>query len=145
MSLVEHTTTRRSDSPNPLYWVATGVFCILFVGSVYLTISGPEETVRVTVFLGYPAWVIYPQAVAKALGVLTIIVNAVTNGRFATLTVFAFAGFLFDLLLALGGHISRSDPQVWLAVVGLILWVAAFAAYLVRFRARPLTTPSPTD
>jgi hypothetical protein len=35
---------------------------------------------------------------------------------------FAYAGFLFDLLLALGAHISEKELYVVVPILGLIIW-----------------------
>ena len=43
------------------------------------------------------------------------------------LVSFAFAGFLFDLLLALFAHIAQMEIKLLLPIFGLGLWWFAFA------------------
>jgi DoxX-like family len=105
------------------YWVALGLFTIMFAYSAIWSIVDPDGTKRATAKLGYPGYLgVYPLATAKLAGLAAIL-----SRRSRTLTHFAFAGFLFDLLLALAGHIHTNDfPSGWLAVLGLVFWVAAF-------------------
>jgi hypothetical protein len=115
------------------YWVPTGAFCLLFVGSVILTFSDLEESRVATEGFGFPAWAVVPQGVAKALGLVAVLVP-----RWHTLTGLAFAGFLYDLLLAWGAHIAQRDaPNFALASLGLVLTSGAYLAYRRRYRSRP--------
>lgn len=101
-----------------------GLLCLVFVVSAALTFLDPGGTMRSTAKLGFPTFFVYPLAVAKLLGVA-----AVLSRRLRTLSHFAFAGFLFDMVLALSAHVHEHDfPAGWLAVAGLIIWVAAFAS-----------------
>lgn len=116
-----------------LYWVPTGAFALLFVSSVALTFSDLEASRVATEGFGYPGWAVVPQGIAKALGLLAVLVP-----RWPTLTGLAFAGFLYDLLLAWGAHIAQSDaPNFALASVGLVLTAGAYAAYRRRYRPGP--------
>jgi hypothetical protein len=100
-----------------------GLFAVMFTVSALLTLVDPSGAEETTVKLGYPGYLgVYPLAAAKVAGLV-----AIFSRRSTTLTHFAFAGFLFDLILALAGHIHKRDfPSGWLAVVGLFIWVAAF-------------------
>jgi hypothetical protein len=104
-----------------LYWLATGLFLALFIGSVVLGLADIDESYKEFVHLGFPAWSFIALTVAKVLGLIAIITN-----RSQILKDFAFAGFLYDLLLALGGHIAHQEIKVWFAVFGLVLWAFAF-------------------
>jgi hypothetical protein len=105
------------------YWIATGLLCTMFIVSPLLTFIDPEGTRRATTDLGYPAYIgMYPLAFAKLAAVFAILWR-----RSSTLVMFAFAGLLYDLLLALSAHIHENDfPYGWLAVFGLVIWCAAF-------------------
>lgn len=121
------TAIRVQESPSSplaaqrLYWVATGLFCFMFIYSAVWTIVDPVGTRIETVRLGFPAYVIYPLAAAKLLGVAVIV-----WGRLRTLSGFAFAGFLYDLLLALSAHVALRESYGWVAAFGLVLWGCAF-------------------
>ena len=66
-------------------------------------------------------WVVFFNGAGKVLGLAAIYQN-----RSNTLKDFAFAGFLFNLLIATSAHIATADPEVVLAILGLVLWVFAF-------------------
>lgn len=111
-----------------LVWIATGLFTLMFVYSGVWSLVDPEGTRQTMIDLGFPVYFLYPQAVAKLVGIAVIL-----WGRSRTLSGLAFAGFLYDLLLALGAHIAEGDPDVWLAVFGLVVWGGAFWADRQRF------------
>lgn len=116
-----------------LYWVPTAAFSALFIGSVVLTFADLEASRVATEGFGFPAWAVVPQGIAKALGVIAVLVP-----RWHTITNLAFAGFLYDLLLAWGAHIAQRDaPNFALASLGLILTAGAYGAYRHRYRQRP--------
>lgn len=125
---IEDMSSTKLDSVTPppalsprTYWVATGLFCAVFVFSGVWSIVDPDGARETLSRLGYPEFFVYPQAIAKLLGVAAIL-----YGRWRTLALFAFAGFLYDLLLALAAHIAIDDPQAFLAIAGLVVWAAAF-------------------
>jgi DoxX-like family len=103
------------------YWIATGLFTLLFVSSIVLTLSDLNTSFKSYAHLGFPAWSVYFNATGKILGLIAIYWN-----RSRTLKDFAFAGFLFDLLLALSAHIAQREADVFLAAFGLVLWGFAF-------------------
>jgi hypothetical protein len=104
-----------------LYWIATGLFCLLFTGSILLTFGDLQGSYDEFQRLGFPLWTVYFLGIAKILGLVAILSN-----KSQTLKDFAFAGFLYDLLLASGAHIAQPEIQVLLAVFGIIIWVFAF-------------------
>lgn len=113
------------------YWAATAPFLLIFVGSVVLTFVDLEATRVATAGFGYPTWVVVPQGIAKALGLVAIL-----SRRSRLLTGLAFAGFCYDILLALGAHLVQRDlPNIALATAGLVATAAAFWAYQRRYPA----------
>ena len=108
-----------------LYWAATGLFCFMFVFSAVWTLVDPTGAIKDTQHLGYPAFTVYPLAFAKILGVVAILTN-----KNKTLKDFAFAGFLYDLILAAMGHYHHPEvgTGIGLALFGIVLWVCAFVA-----------------
>jgi hypothetical protein len=113
-----------SGSPQTVrnYWIATGLFTALFAGSIVLGLSDLNESYIEYTRLGFPNWSVFFNSYGKLLGLLAILHN-----RSRTLKDFAFAGFLFDLLLALCGHIARGEIKFLLPIFGLVLWWFAFA------------------
>jgi hypothetical protein len=67
--------------------------------------------------------------VAKALGLMAILSN-----KSKTLKDFAFAGFLFDLLLALAAHLAQPEIKFLLPLTSLGIWTFAFLADRTRDR-----------
>ncbi len=120
-----------------LYWIATGLFVLLFGGSIILALSDLGESFREYAHLEFPAWSVYFNTVAKALGLCAILSN-----QSRTLKDFAFAGFLYDLLLALGGHIAQMEIKVLLPIAGLGIWGFAFYMDRIYFSSVHLKTNS---
>jgi hypothetical protein len=105
-----------------LYWIAIGLFTALFAGSIVLGLSDLKESYIEYTRLGFnQPWQVFFNSFGKLLGLLAIFQN-----RSRTLKDFAYAGFLFDLLLALFGHIFQGEIKVLLPIFGMILWSFAF-------------------
>lgn len=122
-----------STRDSVLYWIPTVLLALVFFASFTLGFTDLPFTISEQERLGFPGWSVIPSDILKFLGAATLLVNALTNNRFSTLTYFALAGFLYDMLLALGGHIATSDPGIVVAIVGLTVWVFAFIAHQRRF------------
>lgn len=111
------------------YWVATGVFCLIFGYSGVWTLIDPEGASIATEALDYPGWIVIPQGIAKLLGLMAIL-----SRRWVVLTGLALAGFFYDVVLALASHVVHADwSGAVLATVGLTATVAAFVAHRNRF------------
>jgi hypothetical protein len=94
-----------STSTVRLYCIATGLFTALFAGSIVLGLGDLNESYIEYTRLGFTAhWQVFFNSFGKLLGLLAIFHN-----RSRTLKDFAFAGFFFDLLLALFGHIAQGE------------------------------------
>ncbi len=104
-----------------LYWIAIGLFTLLFVSSIALTFGDLEGSYASYARLGFPAWSVYFNGFAKIFGLVALLTN-----KSRTLKDFAFAGFLYDLLLALSAHSVLREPDVLLPLFGLVLWGFAF-------------------
>jgi hypothetical protein len=125
------TTSLRTPGPARdllAYRVATGLLCAVFLISVLLTVVDYDGTVAQLRDLGFPTYFAWPQTIAKLLGVVAIL-----SRRSRTLALFAYAGFLFDMLLALTAHVAEREPYALVAVAGLVVWGFAFAADRRRF------------
>lgn len=76
---------------------------------------------------------VVPQGIAKVLGLATIRAR-----RSRLLTGLAFAGFFYDVLLALGAHVvQRDQSSILLATTGLLAVVAAYWAHQRRYPPVP--------
>lgn len=107
-----------------IYWIAISLFVLLFVFSVVTTLGDLETSYEVYNRLGFANWTVFFNSVAKILGLVAILQN-----RSRTLKEFAYAGFLFDVLLALVGHILQQEIDVLLAIFGLVIWAFAYFSY----------------
>ena len=111
------------------YWAATGVFCLIFTYSGVWTLLDPTGASIATEALDYPGWIVVPQGIAKLLGLVAIL-----SRRSVLLTGLAFAGFFYDVLLALASHLVHADwPGAALATVGLTATIAAFLVHRNRY------------
>lgn len=104
-----------------LYWIATGLFFLLFFGSIVYGLADVQASYEEFRHLQFPEWLFYPLTLAKALGLAAILSN-----KSQTLKDFAFAGFLYDLLCALGGHIAQQEAKFLLPILGIFIWTFAF-------------------
>ena len=114
-------TLPRSSTIQRQYWLAIGLFSLVFIGSALLTVLDVPGSVAEYRHLGFPTWLTYPQSLAKIMGIVAIVFS-----RSRTLKDFAFAGFLFNLLLAVGGHISQMETDVLLPLITIGIWAFAF-------------------
>ncbi len=103
-----------------IYWVTTGLMCLIFLYSAGLYFFKYEMVKSAFTALGFPTWVIYPLAVAKILGVIAVISN-----QSKLLKEWAYAGFFFDALFAFFAHIMVDDGQESTAMVVILLLVAS--------------------
>jgi DoxX-like family len=119
--------TTSSARSNLVYWMATGLFFALFAFSAIWTlvdVPGAEAGAR---RLNFPANLMVPLALAG--------IAAIVWRRSTMLKEFAFAGFLFDLLLAGSQHLYQRDGEGVPVVVGLVLWAGAYYVDRRRFGA----------
>jgi hypothetical protein len=111
-----------STSSIRLYWIAIGLFTALFGGSILLGLGDLKESYIEYTRLGFnQPWQVFFNSFGKFFGLLVIFHN-----RSRTLKDFAYAGFFFDLLLALFGHIFQGEIKFLLPIFGLALWSFAF-------------------
>lgn len=117
-----------TSSPR-FYWSATGLFCLIFGFSAVWNLVDPEGARIDTIALGFPGYFVYPLAIAKLLGLAAILTH-----RSRTLTGLAFAGFFYDVVLALFAHTAQADwARAAVAVLGIVSTVAAYWAYSNRY------------
>ncbi|BDS11539.1 DoxX family protein [Aureispira anguillae] len=99
-----------------IYRVVTGLLSLLMLFSAGMYIAQYEMISKVFLQLGYPTHIIYPLAIAKILGLVAIWTN-----KSKMLKEWAYAGFVFDLILAIMAHVSINDGEYMGAVIGLVL------------------------
>jgi len=99
-----------------IYRISTGVLSALLLMSATMYIVQYEMVSQIFQKLGLPLFIIYPLAVAKILGLI-----AIWSRKSKMLLEWAYAGFVFDFLLAAGAHININDGEYGGALLALIL------------------------
>ena len=99
-----------------IYWIATGLFCLLLFAGALMYLFNYPMVEAAFVNLGFPTWIIYPLAFLKILGIIAILTKKSTF-----LKELAYAGFLYDLLLAFVAHIKINDGEYAASFVAIIL------------------------
>lgn len=112
---------------NIFYWIFTGLFGFMMLGSAIPDILSLEIAVKgMHEGLGYPVYFIPFIGLAKALGVVAILVPG-----FNRLKEWAYAGFAFDLLGATYSIIaSHGTVSQWgFMIMPLLLLVLSYTFY----------------
>jgi len=115
-----------SRTPKIIYYIVTGLLTLMMLGSAGMYIFNNPEISKVFTSLGFPTWIIYPLAIAKILGLI-----AIWTRISHTLKEWAYAGFAFDFLLAMGAHMAVGDGQ-WIPSVGALMLL--LASYILSKR-----------
>jgi hypothetical protein len=87
-------------------YVATTLLSLMMLGGAGMYIFNHTEVAKVFEALGYPTYIIYPLAVAKVLGII-----AIWSNFNKSLKEWAYAGFFYDLVLAVAAHVSIRDGE----------------------------------
>ena len=103
-----------------IYWIATGLMCLIFFFSSMMYFFNYEYAAEAYINLGFPAWMVYPSAIAKLLGI-----TAVLTRRSPLLKEWAYAGFFFDAAMAFTAHTLAGDGQGGTAAIVLIAVVVS--------------------
>ncbi len=111
------------------YFVATGVLTAIMIFSIQMYLRNPDVVAGYFENLNYPSYLVYPLAIAKILGLIAI------WGNFSKwLKEWAYAGFFFDVTLALTAHLVAKDSQELFAIIA---FVALFISYFLGKTERP--------
>lgn len=102
------------------YWVATAIMCTIFGFSAQMYLRNPEMVAGFFESFDYPIYLVYPLAVAKILGIITILSN-----RSKLLSEWAYAGFFFDALLAFVAHWVAEDSGWSMSLIALIMIIVS--------------------
>lgn len=120
---------RQIKRTNIFYWIFTGLFAFLMLGSAIPDIFSAQIAVEGMGHLGYPAYFVPFIGVAKALGVVAILVPG-----FPKLREWAYAGLAFDLIGATYSMIAIGAPASAWAQMILPLALAAASYFFYRKR-----------
>jgi hypothetical protein len=114
---------------NIFYWIFTGLFgFLMFFSAIPDILSSPVAIEGMHKGLGYPVYFVPFIGVAKALGVIAILVPG-----FPRLKEWAYAGLFFDLIGATYSIIAVGNIQgVGFMVLPLALAVTSYLFYTKR-------------
>ena len=101
-----------------LYWIFTGLFAAFMMFTAVPNIISDAESVAFITQLGYPAYFIPFIGVAKALGVIAILIPG-----FPRVKEWAYSGLFFDLIAAIYSLIAVNgvDPSMVFMLLPLVL------------------------
>lgn len=105
-----------------IYFISKGLFSAMMGATVYNYFFDQEWITEAYIGLGYPTHLIYPMGIAKALGLIAIWVK-----KSDTLKEWAYAGFFYNMALAVMAHYHAGDGKMFLTMVPLILVMTAYA------------------
>ena len=103
------------------YYVALGLFTALMLFSAFNYFANHAAISEAFTSLGFPVFLIYPLAIAKLLGLV-----AIWTKYSLVLKEWAYAGFVFNTLLAAAAHLNAGDGQAAGAFVALALILTAY-------------------
>jgi hypothetical protein len=113
---------------NIFYWVFTGLFAFLMLGSAIPDImSHPVAIKGMHEELGYPVFFVPFIGVAKLLGVVAILVPG-----FPRIKEWAYAGLFFDLIGATYSILAIGKPDWMFMVLPLALATTSYVFYQKR-------------
>ncbi len=104
-----------------IYWIATGIVCFMFFGGGLTYFFNYEMADTFFTSLGFPTWIIYPLGVLKILGPLVIL-----SRKSLFLKELAYAGFLFDAILAVTAHIMVGDGYIYHGILAIVLTIVSW-------------------
>ncbi|HEY4654024.1 MAG TPA: DoxX family protein [Cyclobacteriaceae bacterium] len=114
---------------NILYWIFTGLFGAFMMFSAIPDILVTPDAITFITGLGYPKYLIAFLGVAKALGVIAIVVPG-----FPRIKEWAYAGLFFDLIGATYSGIAANgfDPMMLTMVIPFGLGALSYIYYHKR-------------
>src|SRR5581483_11664142 len=125
---------------NIFYWIFTGLFGFLMLGSAIPDIiSSPVAVQGMHVEMGYPIFFVPFIGVAKFLGVVAILVPG-----FPRLKEWAYAGLFFDLIGATYSIICLGKPDWMFMALPFALAIGSYVFYQKRKRMRDAAAANTT-
>ncbi len=119
-----------SKGEKTVYWIATGYILFLMMWSAVAYHVFNDRMASTFTSFGYPAYLVYPLAYLKIVGVIVIITN-----RYNNLKDWVYATYYINMILAFLAHVV-AENFYWHAVVGLICVPLSYI-YSNKVRGRP--------
>lgn len=112
---------------NIIYWIATLSVCGIFLFSANMYFTKPEMVKGFFKMLNHPAYLVYPLATLKVIGVIIILWR-----KSNWLTEWAYAGFFFNAILASAAHYNAGHSIGLSFVVMPLILMSYFLGKMVR-------------
>jgi len=104
-----------------IYYTSTGLLTAIMLMSVGMYFFNHELVAESFTKLGFPAYLVYPLAIAKILGLI-----AIWTKKSDMLKEWAYAGFFFNLSLASSAHLIAQDTDAEYALMALVFLVISY-------------------
>jgi len=112
-----------------IYYVATGLLTLNMLMSAGMYFFNYDMVAETFQAMMYPTYIIYPLAIAKLLGLV-----AIWTDKSTWLKEWAYAGFVFDSLLAASGHFNIGDGDGAPALVALVIVSISYIFYKLKLK-----------
>jgi hypothetical protein len=115
-----------------LYWIFTGLFAAFMMFTAVPNIISEAESVAFITQLGYPKYFVPFIGVAKALGVIAILIPG-----FPRIKEWAYSGLFFDLISAVYSMITvvGVDPSMVFMLLPFVLGGLSYYFYHQKIKA----------
>ena len=104
-----------------IYRVVTALFSLLILAGVGQYFFNHDMVKEMFEGLKFPIYLIYPLGIVKTLGIIAIWTN---TSRL--LKEWAYAGFVFNMLLAISAHLNANDGEFIASAVALVLVITSY-------------------
>lgn len=112
------------------FWIPNGLLLLMMVGSATMYLAQPEQAINAFIQLQYPGYTMYFNAIAKILGGIAI----VWPGLPTWIKEFAYAGYLYILLLAFLAIFMTMPGIPWPMLICIAVWGLAYWQFRKRLR-----------
>lgn len=107
-----------------IYRIVTGLFTALVLMGASQYFFNHAMVEEMFEAIEFPTYLIYPMGMSKLLGII-----AIWFVKTKTIKEWAYAGFVFNFLLAISAHVNVGDGEFMAAVIMLVLVVLSYVFY----------------
>jgi hypothetical protein len=104
-----------------IYLIATTLLTLIVLMYIANSIFNEDSFTKRFSSLGYPAYLIFPLSIANMLGLV-----AIWYRKFEIVKQWAYAGFLFNFLLAFTAELKAADTDALSPVVAITALAVSF-------------------
>ncbi|WP_179338528.1 DoxX family protein [Winogradskyella ludwigii] len=107
-----------------IYYVATGLLTLILLFSVNMYFFKHDMVAKMFTGFGYPAYIIYPYAIAKILALIVL-----WSPGLKTLKEWAYSGLFFAFILAFFAHYMIGDGGQMAVVIAFTSLIISYIFY----------------